>query len=170
MEQSADDVIALMADVLEERSATATSLPELITISSLASRFMQRLTPSSGQGSVPMEQPSTSPKSPASSAETSPWDPESDRSYIGQALTELSELLEKKNSDYRIDGEFSTFEYAAELSGSDVLGVMMTQIGIKLGRLKGLPEDVYNEPKLDTYRDLAGYAIILYAYMVKENS
>lgn len=90
--------------------------------------------------------------------------------YIELALKDLQETLASKNHDYKIDGEFSNFEYAAELSGSDVLGVMMTQIGIKLGRLKGLPEEVYNEPRIDTYKDLAGYAVILYAYIISQNA
>lgn len=105
---------------------------------------------------------------PASSAGTSSSEPVSPTSYIAAALADLGYTLERKNSDYKIDGEFSNFEYAAELSGSDTLGVILTQIGIKLGRLKGLPEEVYNEPKLDTYKDLAGYAVILYAYALKE--
>jgi hypothetical protein len=91
-------------------------------------------------------------------------------SWIQAALTDLGHTLASKNHDYKIDGEFSNFEYAAELSGSDVLGVMMTQIGIKLGRLKGLPEEVYNEPKIDTYADLAGYAVILYAYVMSQHT
>jgi hypothetical protein len=89
-------------------------------------------------------------------------------SWIDAAIEDLRHTLSEKNHDYKIDGEFSNFEYAAELSGSDVLGVMMTQIGIKLGRLKGLPEEVYNEPKIDTYKDLAGYAVILYAYVMSQ--
>lgn len=105
---------------------------------------------------------------PASSAGTSSSEQELPKSYIAEALADLGSTLQQKNSDYKIDGEFSNFEYAAELSGSDTLGVIMTQIGIKLGRLKGLPEEVYNEPKLDTYKDLAGYAIILYAFSLKE--
>lgn len=88
--------------------------------------------------------------------------------FIDKAIEDLQETLAAKNHDYRIDGEFSNFEYAAELSGSDVLGVILTQIGIKLGRLKGLPEEVYNESKLDTFKDLAGYAIILYAYALSQ--
>jgi hypothetical protein len=91
-------------------------------------------------------------------------------SWVQSALEDLSRTLAEKNHDYKIDGEFSNFEYAAELSGSDVLGVMMTQIGIKLGRLKGLPEEVYNEPKIDTYKDLAGYAVILYAYVMSQHA
>ncbi len=90
-------------------------------------------------------------------------------SWIDAAIEDLRQTLSEKNHDYKIDGEFSNFEYAAELSGSDVLGVMMTQIGIKLGRLKGLPEEVYNEPKIDTYKDLAGYAVILYAYVMSQH-
>jgi hypothetical protein len=110
---------------------------------------------------------SMSTTSPASSAGTSSSEPVSPLSFIEVALTDLGIVLSQKNSDYKIDGEFSNFEYAAEISGSDTLGVIMTQIGIKLGRLKGLPEEVYNESKLDTFKDLAGYAVILYAYALK---
>jgi len=85
-------------------------------------------------------------------------------SWIQSALEDLSYNLAQKNHGYKIDGEFSNFEYAAELVAGDVESVILTQIGIKLGRLKGLPEEVYNESRLDTYHDLAGYAVILYAY------
>ena len=111
--------------------------------------------------------PSTSTTSPASNAGTSSSQPVSSVSFIETALTDLGSVLYQKNSDYKIDGEFSNFEYAAEIAGTDTLGAIMTQIGIKLGRLKGLPEDVYNESKLDTFKDLAGYAVILYAYALK---
>jgi hypothetical protein len=29
---------------------------------------------------------------------------------------------------------------------------------------------VYNEPKIDTYKDLAGYAVILYAYVMSQHA
>lgn len=111
--------------------------------------------------------PSPSTTNPASSAGTSSSEPELPESFIETALADLGITLEQKNSDYKIDGEFSNFEYAAEIAGTDTLGAIMTQIGIKLGRLKGLPEEVYNESKLDTFKDLAGYAVILYAYAMK---
>lgn len=91
----------------------------------------------------------------------------SETPWIESALISLEHTLSNKNHDYKIDGEFSNFEYASEISGMDVIPVMLTQIGIKLGRLKGLPEDVRNESKLDTYKDLAGYAVILYGYALK---
>src|SRR5690606_18588604 len=119
------------------------------------------------QDQGPWDASSTSTTNRASSAGTSSSQQESESSFIGMALTDLGSVLSQKNSDYKIDGEFSNFEYAAEISGSDTLGVIMTQIGIKLGRLKGLPEEVYNESKLDTFKDLAGYAVILYAYALK---
>lgn len=86
------------------------------------------------------------------------------------ALEELGTVLGQKNSDYKIDGEFSNFEFAGEIADLDPAIVMLTQIGIKLGRLKGLPEDPQNESYQDTIKDLAGYAIILYAYTLKESA
>lgn len=91
-------------------------------------------------------------------------------SYIQRAIEEIGETLSSKNQDYRVDGEFSNFEYAAQVSGVTDLSVetvILTQLGIKLGRLKGLPDDPANESRLDTYKDLAGYAVILYAYAMK---
>jgi hypothetical protein len=90
-------------------------------------------------------------------------------SYISRALKSLILTLKSKNDDYKIDGEFSNFEYAADVvSGVSPEVVMLTQLGIKLGRLQGLPEDPNNESRLDTYKDLAGYAVILYAYALKQ--
>ena len=93
-----------------------------------------------------------------------------DIGWIGRALLELNEVLESKNADYKIDGEFSNFEMAADLAGLTVEEVILTQIGIKLGRLKGLPDDPRNESRLDTIKDLAGYAVILYAYSLSKAS
>lgn len=90
-----------------------------------------------------------------------------ENSWIGQAVYNLSRTLDSKNEDYRIDGEFSNFEYAAELAGLNVTDVMLTQLGIKLGRLKGLADDPNNESRLDTVKDLAGYAILFYAYSLR---
>lgn len=94
--------------------------------------------------------------------------------YIKLALEDLSNTLASKNRDYRIDGEFSNFEAAAStvtsLTGLALTAeeVIAAQIGIKIGRLQGLPLDPSNESRLDTVKDLAGYAIILYAYTLKE--
>lgn len=85
--------------------------------------------------------------------------------WMNEALERLSATLVSKNADYSIDGgEFSNFEYAAHMSEMPVDKVMLAQIGIKVGRLKGLPDDPSNESRLDTIKDLAGYAVILYAY------
>ena len=85
-------------------------------------------------------------------------------SYIFKAIADLNETLAHKNQDYRINGEFSNFEFAADNAGVEPDTVMLTQLFIKLGRLKGLNKNPNNETRLDTYKDLAGYAIILYAY------
>ena len=89
-------------------------------------------------------------------------------SWIRQAIYGLSLTLDAKNEDYRIDGEFSNFEYAGQLAGVHPMDVIVTQVGIKLGRLKGLPKDPNNEARLDTFKDLAGYAVILYAYALSQ--
>lgn len=121
----------------------------------------------------------TSHTNPASSAPTSSSTQRSEESlsspdigWIGRALLELNEVLESKNADYKIDGEFSNFMYAADVVGGGMSpdAVMLTQIGIKLGRLQGLPDDPRNESRLDTVKDLAGYAVILYAYSLSKAS
>lgn len=91
-----------------------------------------------------------------------------DVSWIGAALDELRSVLTSKNQDYRIDGEFSNFEFAANIADIDVVDSITNQLAIKLGRIKGLGEEPNNEAKLDSYKDLAGYAILLYAYVLSE--
>lgn len=92
-------------------------------------------------------------------------------SYIEAALKELSETLSSKNEDYRIgDGEFSNFEFASQVTGSTTKAVILSQLAIKLGRIKGQHESgTFNYESLkDSYKDLAGYAIILYAHELRE--
>ncbi len=97
-------------------------------------------------------------------------------SQVERALEELKKVLVSKNKDYKIGGEFSNFEFAADVVGAGMQteDVMLTQIGIKLGRILGLrtSEDLVpnNESLQDSYMDLAGYAIILYAYASREDS
>lgn len=90
-------------------------------------------------------------------------------SWIRQAIYELSLTLDSKNQDYRIGGEFSNFEYAAEVSGVTTIQVMMSQLGIKIGRLTGLSDNPNNESFKDSVKDLAGYAVILYGYLMSED-
>jgi hypothetical protein len=87
-------------------------------------------------------------------------------SWIQKAIVELSDTLEGKNEDYRIDGEFSNFEFAANIAGVTTDEVMLTQIAIKIGRLMGLRDDPNNESYEDSVKDLAGYALILYGYLL----
>lgn len=95
-------------------------------------------------------------------------------SFIETALTELGAVLKRKNSDYKVtSSEFSNFHYAADVAGISTRDAMLTQIGIKLGRLKGLTRSGKNpewESIEDTAKDLAGYAVILYAYYLEMNS
>lgn len=92
------------------------------------------------------------------------------RTWVPLALEELGYTLSSKNADYRItSSEFSNFFFAGDVASVAVRDVMLTQIGIKLGRLKGLMdrrEDPNWESVEDTIKDLAGYAVILYAYQL----
>lgn len=110
----------------------------------------------------------------ASSAETSSSEPVLPSSFIGLALSNLGSVLQRKNSDYKVtSSEFSNFHFAADMAGLSARDVMMAQIGIKLGRLRGLTDegkDVNYEALEDTVMDLAGYAVILYAYHLEINS
>lgn len=96
--------------------------------------------------------------------------------FIDRAIEDLQETLASKNADYRIDGEFSNFSAAASTACSltglaiGTEDAIALQIGIKMGRLQGLPLAPGNEARLDTYKDLAGYAIILYAYALSQES
>lgn len=88
---------------------------------------------------------------------------------IALALTDLDAILAKKKSDYSTGDDFWNFEFAADTMGGDASpsDVMRALIGIKLGRIQNLlaeGSDPENESLLDSFRDLAGYAIILYAY------
>lgn len=89
------------------------------------------------------------------------------------ALEDLGVTLGQKNSDYKIDGEFSNFEFAGQAAGIPPRRVMMAQVGIKLGRIQGIlssARTINNESLLDSFKDLAGYAVILYAYELSKES
>lgn len=80
-------------------------------------------------------------------------------------MEDLTNILAGKNEDYRIEGEFSNFEFAAKVANVSTETVMMVMIGIKLGRLMGSSHNNYNnESANDTIQDLAGYANILNAF------
>lgn len=115
-----------------------------------------------------------SPQNPASNAGTSSSELVFGPSSIETALSNLGSVLKRKNSDYKVtSSEFSNFHFAADMAGLSARDVMMAQIGIKLGRLRGLTDgdrDVNYEALEDTVMDLAGYAVILYAYHLELNS
>lgn len=118
--------------------------------------------------------PSPSTTSPASSAGTSSSQQGSSESFIVTALEELGAVLKRKNSDYKVtSSEFSNFHYAGDIAGISTRDVMLAQIGIKIGRLRGLTQSGKSpewESIEDTAKDLAGYAVILYAYYLEMNS
>lgn len=110
------------------------------------------------------------------SSSESEWGPNpfvlNETSAITSAIEILAATLESKNADYKIDDEFSNFTFAADAAGIKPSDVLMGQIGIKIGRIKGLKKDPFKdinyEALLDSYQDLAGYAIILYAMKLKD--
>ena len=117
--------------------------------------------------------PSPSTTSRVSSAGTSSSQQASPKSFIEMALKDLGATLSAKNSDYKLDGEFSNFEFAAEAAGIPPSRVMMAQVGIKLGRIQGIlssTRPIQNESLMDSFKDLAGYAVILYAYELSKES
>ena len=91
-------------------------------------------------------------------------------SYIAASAEHLVETLTKKNSDYAPTGEFSNFEKAADVAGISVMQLITAQIAIKMTRIEKLlgtaqSPKVIGESIVDSYLDLAGYAIIGHAYL-----
>lgn len=88
-------------------------------------------------------------------------------SWIQASVETLAQTLSSKNNDYAPGGEFSNFEEAADFAHVTDLDVMMSQIGIKITRIKNLAAGVtpQNESMADSLLDLAGYAIIAHAYI-----
>lgn len=169
MESHPAELIVKTVVALEGSPAQRTYLRALTTMLSPATPSTQSTTPYSTQGwELVKEVVSTLLPNPASSAPTSSSTQGSEKSlsYVQRAIEELAETLQSKNQDYRIDSEFSNFEYAAEVAGVvTTFDVILTQIGIKLGRIRGLDKDPNNESLEDSVKDLAGYAVILYAYL-----
>lgn len=92
-------------------------------------------------------------------------------SWTGSALGRLGSTLLSKRSDYSVDDEFGNFKGAAEAASIKVEDVMLAQVGIKLGRIKNLRDagdSPHYEPLLDSYKDLAGYAVLAYAHALKQ--
>ena len=92
-------------------------------------------------------------------------------SWAGAAMTELGKVLASKRGDYSSGGEFENFTSSAEAVGTiEPEDVFLTQIAIKLGRIRSLRTQVAepgNESLKDSYRDLAGYAVLAFAYEMK---
>lgn len=85
---------------------------------------------------------------------------------ILQALSQLKETLTAKQTDYANEDPFNNFREAAQTAGITERQIALALVGIKLSRIRNLEQnnkEAVNEPLLDSYLDLAGYAIILYA-------
>jgi len=90
---------------------------------------------------------------------------------IDMACDGLKELLSERSDTYSSKGEFQNFELAAGLAGLKPEEVMLGQIGIKIARIQNLRSmgvRLTSDRLLDSYKDLAGYAIILFAYALAE--
>lgn len=90
-------------------------------------------------------------------------------SYIQASVETLAETLSSKNHDYAPEGEFSNFEKAAEIAGTNAMIVMTAQAAIKMTRIQSLMDPragtYENESLKDSFLDLAGYALIAHAYL-----
>lgn len=96
----------------------------------------------------------------------------SNEPLIQQSAGLLARTLQGKNNDYRVDGEFSNFERAADFASTAPIKVMMTQIAIKYTRIQGglRSDESFNYESLkDSLLDLAGYAVIAHAYLSKDS-
>src|SRR5690242_19067361 len=139
MEHQVDEDTAQTAGVPEGKCLCWRCQRVRTTTPSPASPSMPKPELSSGLEYALKVGPFTSPTSPVSSAAASSSEPELVLSFIDRALTDLGSVLKRKNSDYKVtSSEFSNFHYAADVAGISAREVMMAQIGIKLGRLRGL--------------------------------
>lgn len=125
------------------------------SVHSLASEIFWPITGKPDEVLIPMHKPEPGEEFPS-------LEP-----LIQQSAALLARTLKSKNSDYKVDSEFSNFERAAEFAGITPLKVMLAQIGIKYTRIQGLM-DAENEMPDDSLLDLAGYAIIAHAYLQAE--
>lgn len=95
-------------------------------------------------------------------------------SYIQASAETLAEVLLSKNHDYAPEGEFSNFEKAAEIAGTNAMIVMTAQAAIKMTRIQSLMDPragtYENESLKDSFLDLAGYALIAHAYLSASDS
>lgn len=93
-------------------------------------------------------------------------------SWAGAAMTELGKVLASKRGDYSSAGEFENFTSTADAVGTiEPEDVFLTQIAIKLGRIRSLrtqATEPSNESLKDSYRDLAGYAVLAFAHVLSE--
>jgi hypothetical protein len=96
--------------------------------------------------------------------------------WFAEAMSELYDLHGKKGADYALDGdEFSNFESVADAMSS-MFGIefnagMAIQFNIEQKRerlvaLRQNDREPTNESVLDTYRDLAVYQVLLYAWVM----
>ena len=90
--------------------------------------------------------------------------------WIDKAVEHIHEVLRAKNADY--SAEENTFENFIEMAKAADVEVRQTfrlMLAQKLTREKNVAtREARNEPRLDTVRDIAGYAILWLAWEMKE--
>ncbi|NJL70838.1 MAG: hypothetical protein HC888_04120 [Candidatus Competibacteraceae bacterium] len=91
---------------------------------------------------------------------------------IDHLVDTLHDLLTSKGDDYTADlGTWFNFQFAAELSGLTVQDVILARVGEKIGRLIALQRGLTPrfESQADTALDIAGYFILLSAYLQEQH-
>jgi hypothetical protein len=95
------------------------------------------------------------------------------------ALIPIVQTNRRKRADYAADGDpFSNFKTTSGMLGIEGFGpaeaalfnVLQKHARLLSLRLNGRMHDTQNETVIDTYLDLAVYAIILYAIVLQEQS
>jgi hypothetical protein len=88
-------------------------------------------------------------------------------------LKKMSEIHDKKNSDYANDSNpYSNFEFASSFSQVPLYKVYLVLIGVKVARLHellGKDKQPKNESIDDTLLDLATYTAIMSSQLISED-
>lgn len=83
----------------------------------------------------------------------------------GELFTEISNILQKRNSEYAYKNDvFKCFDLTAVSMDKSIFDVFKTLINIKIQRINTASEEDLQKIK-DSIFDLMGYCVLLYAYI-----